>query len=128
VLVYFCQPEMNRGGVHRTGPVNHGGHERIADTRTACVRSDPQRDELHRLRFLLEPADQPIWRGRVMAGGEGEERGSAADPAPPVRLDIGRLVRIGRAECGRSVQQGLEPDVSQDLPSSTVAARTTTMP
>ena len=116
VLVRFRQPEMNRGGVHRTGPVDDGGHERIADTQTACVRPDPQRDELHRLWFLLEPADQPVSGGRVVAGGEGEERGSAGDPAPPVRLDISRLLRIGRAECGRSVPQRLEPDVPQDLP------------
>jgi hypothetical protein len=66
VLVRLRQPEMDRVGVHRPGPVDHSGDESIADSQAACMRTHPQGDEFYRAWLLLEPADHPIWPGCVM--------------------------------------------------------------
>jgi DNA polymerase-4 len=56
--VPLSEPEMHTSGAPRFGPADHGRHECLADTSATGLRPDPQRDEFHRPRLLLERADE----------------------------------------------------------------------
>jgi len=106
VLVRLHQPQMHRCSLPRHGPVDHSRHECLADTQAARLRPYPQRDELYRLRLLLKPAGKPGWLSSVHFGNVCEERTAAGDPAPPVRFDGCRLLRISGEEGVGRVPQG----------------------
>src|SRR5436190_3443945 len=53
VLVRVHQPKVDRGGLPRSGPIDHRGYERLTHAEPARLRPYPQRFELHGARLPL---------------------------------------------------------------------------
>jgi MFS family permease len=109
-------PQVRGPGANAGTPVRYRSHEGFADAVAAGLRPYPHRDQLDDAGRFLVTAGQS--RGLAAADFRHicEELGAAGNPAAPVRLGEGSLLRVGRPECLRRVQQGRKPDIPQGLP------------